>query len=68
MSDGTSEVEVERPASAICMAEFSVGDDAFAYFEAEAAKRKIPVARLMRRLVGIIAADKMVDAIMDDQK
>lgn len=66
MSDIISEGEVAKPETPICVAEFSVGDEAFAYFEAEAQKRKMPTARLMRKLVAIIAADKMVDAIMDD--
>jgi hypothetical protein len=59
--------EVPKPEGAVCVADFSVSDEAFEYFKAEAAKRRVPVARLCRKLMDVIAKDRMVDAILDDQ-
>ena len=63
MSEG---ITTERRAGMVCVADFSVSDEAFEYFEAEAARRSINVAELSRRLMDTIATDKMVAAILDD--
>jgi hypothetical protein len=60
------DAERERSDAMICVADFSVSDEAFEYFKAEARKRKVSVAELARVLMDTIAADKMVDAILDD--